>query len=166
MTGWYVAKSKPQKEAWLTASLNSLGVEVFFPRITTRRQRNRTLEPLFPTYLFCRFDPTDGDWPSIRWAPGLNYFLGVDGQPTRVPDSLVEYIKDRVEQWNNNGHRDWRLNPGDSVRIAQGSFAGLEGIFQQYLPSKQRCRILLQIVGRLATVELAESDLAAPTPRL
>ena len=56
MIEWYVAKSKPQKEAWLTTSLSSLGVEVFYPRMISNRRGKRTLDALFPTYVFCKFD--------------------------------------------------------------------------------------------------------------
>lgn len=161
MRAWYVAKSKPQKEDWLKASLNHLGVEVFFPRVTAKRRGKQILEPLFPTYLFCQFDSDDLNWPAIRWAPGLNYFLGVDGVASRVPDDLVDDIQRGVESWNDGGHRDQRLNLGDQVKVTRGAFVGLEGIFQRYIPSRERCRILLEIVGRLTVVELHEGDLAA-----
>ncbi len=102
-TNWYVAKSKPQKEAWLTTSLTSLGVEVFYPRIISNRRGKRTLEPLFPTYVFCKFEVETPEWPAIRWSPGLSYFLGTDGHPTAIPDEIVDYIKDRISWWNNEG---------------------------------------------------------------
>ena len=88
MKNWYVAKSKPQKEAWLQATLSDLGVDVFFPRIYARRRGYKRLEALFPTYLFCHFDINSPDWPAIRWAPGLNYFLATDGNPSRVSDDM------------------------------------------------------------------------------
>ncbi len=166
MTNWFIAKSKPQKETWLNTSLTHLGVEVFFPRIICHRRGKRILEPLFPTYLFCRFDINTPDWPSIRWAPGLNYFLGTEGRPARIPDDLVDYIKQRVDNWNSRESGVKQLHPGDRVMITNGPFAGLEGIFERYVSSRQRCRVLLQVVGRLSPVEISEGDLALPMPRL
>ena len=166
MRRWYVAKSKPQKESWMEASLAPLGVEVYFPRIVGRRRGKAILEPLFPTYLFCQFDANSTKWPTIRWAPGLNYFLSSDGRPCPIPDELVEYIGRLVENWNEGGYISKHLKTGDRVKIANGPFSGLEGIFESYVSSKQRCRIFLQIVGRVTTVELAESDLAMNTLRL
>jgi transcription antitermination factor NusG len=45
------------------------------------------------------------------------------------------------------------------VVVLSGPFTGLEGVFQRYVPSRERCRILLEAVGKLATVELPEWDL-------
>jgi transcription antitermination factor NusG len=48
---------------------------------------------------------------------------------------------------------------GEAVTIAGGPLAGLVGIFQQHIPSRQRCRILLNVVGKLSPVEISESNL-------
>ena len=111
-------------------------------------------------------DLPDPDWPAIRWAHGLSYFLGVDDTPASVPDEMVEYLKRRVADWNGSGEAAHRFDEGDTVTVAYGPFAGLDGIFQGYVRAGERCRILLQIVGRLSSIELREYDLemAAPLP--
>jgi transcriptional antiterminator RfaH len=166
LNGWYVAKSQPQKEAWLKSSLTAKGVEVFYPYITAKKRGKYVNEPLFPTYLLCRLDPSKPDWPAIRWAQGLSYFLSADGQPSPVPDDLVEHIRKRVETWNSGGYSARRLEPGKQVTIAHGPFAGLDAIFQRYVPSRNRCQVLLQLVGRTATVELDEMDLGVPVSKI
>ena len=124
------------------------------------------VEPLFSNYLFCYFDSDSSNWPAIRWAPGIKYFLGVDGAPTSIPDELVNYIRRRVNNWNEGGHSSVHLNPGDRLKVTSGPFAGLDGIFQRYVRSQERCRILLHMVGQMTAVELEESNLATPTLRL
>ena len=74
-----------------------------------------------------------------------------------MPERMVEYLKNRVRGWNERG-TSRQLKEGDRVMVLSGPFAGLEGIFQRYVPSRERCRILLEAVGRLATVELPEWD--------
>ena len=71
-----------------------------------------------------------------------------------------------MEDWNGSGEAAQRFGEGDTVTVAYGPFAGLDGIFQGYVRAGERCRILLQIVGRLSSVELKEYDLktAAPLP--
>jgi len=160
LIGWYVAKSKPQKEGWLARSLGDFDVEVYFPRVVNRKRGRDVFQALFPTYLFCRFDPERSDWPSIRWATGLSYFLGADGGPSVVSDELVGYIKGRVSQWNEGTHPDRSFKAGDNVVISNGPFAGLDGIFKKYVSSRMRCQILLQLVGRMTSVEIKENDLA------
>ncbi len=160
MANWYVAKSKPQKEAWLTTNLSSLGVEVFSPRIATYRRGKHVVEPLFPTYVFCRFDLNSPAWPAIRWSSGLSYFVGIDGMPSPVPDEIVDYLSQRVETWNSGASGLEHFHPGQRVTIANGPLAGLEGIFQSPVNAQQRCRILLDVVGGTTSVELDESELA------
>ncbi|MCH8868336.1 MAG: hypothetical protein J4O08_01020 [Chloroflexi bacterium] len=166
MDEWYVAKSKPQKEAWLTTSLSSLGVEVFYPRMISHRRGKRTLEALFPTYIFCKFDINAAEWPAIRWAPGLSYFLGTDGHPMAIPEDLIEYIGDRVRWWNDDGSSAQHMQPGTPVVVSHGPFAGLEGIFERHVSSRQRCRVLLKVVGGLSPVELEETDIALALPKI
>lgn len=166
MKVWYIAKSKPQKETWLMASLAALGVEVFYPGIVCERRGQRVLEPLFPTYVFCRLEAETLDWPAIRWAPGLNYFLGADGRPTQVKDDLVLHIRHRADTWNNGARWMEEVHPGQAVKVTSGPFAGLDGIFQRHVNSRQRCRVLLQAVGLASSVDMVRRDLAVSAPRL
>ena len=156
MEGWYIAKAKPQKEGSLKSFLEQWGVEVFYPKVP-QPGRNVGQKPLFPTYLFCYLDPASRVWPIARWAPGMAYFLNHEGEPTRIPETVVEYLMSRVAQWDSKDGR--QLKHGDKVLIVSGPFAGLEGIFQRYIPSRERCRILLEAVGKLGTVELPEWEI-------
>ena len=164
LASWYVAKTKGQKESWVESVLTRMDVEVFSPRIVGRKRGKATLEPLFPTYVFCRLELDRPDWPAIRWAHGLNYFLGVDDIPVPVPDEMVEYLRRRVADWNGSVETTHRFSDGDPVTVAYGPFAGLDGIFQSYVRAGERCRILLQVVGRLSSVELREYDLHTADP--
>lgn len=153
---WYVAKSKPQKEAVLSDFLSQCGVEVFFPKIVQPGPRGDSWQALFPTYLFCSIGP-EARMPVVRWAPGMAYFLTFDGELAQVPGQLLEYLQRRVAEWNAR-HSSCSLNQGDHITILRGPFAGLDGIFQKYTSGQQRCQILLEILGRLARVELPERD--------
>ncbi len=161
MEDWYVAKSQPRKEKSLQTYLSDrLDLKVFFPFMRRPGHGSDSWEPLFPTYLFCRFDPQSTQWPAIRWAPGLMYFLGANRQPTTVPTEVIDHLQHRVGWWNDGGCQP-SFNQGDKVQVGQGPFAGLDGIFQRYIPAKQRCRVLLHIVGRLTAVELPHEDIRA-----
>ena len=157
MEGWYIARIKPQKETVLTSYLSQYGVEVFFPKIVEPSSNGGALKALFPTYLFCFLDPESSIWPSVRWAPGMSYFLSSDGKPARIPHGLVDYLRERVIQWNDASYSS-HLAKGDKVMVTGGPFAGLEGIFQRYISGRQRCRILLEVVGSLTNVEIPGWD--------
>ena len=157
MEGWYIARIKPQKETVLTSFLSQWEVEVFFPKIVEPSSNGRALKALFPTYLFCFLDPESSIWPSVRWAPGMSYFLSSDGKPARIPHGLVDYLRERVMHWNDASYSS-HLAKGDKVVVTGGPFAGLEGIFQRYISGRQRCRILLEVVGSLTNVEIPGWD--------
>jgi transcription antitermination factor NusG len=111
------------------------------------------MEPLFPTYLFCLVDSGTDAWPDIRWVPGLCYFLGAGGELVPVSDDIITHLKERIAWWNSGGFEP-RFTCGERVVITGGPLAGLEGIFRKYLPARQRCQVLLQILGRQSEVEL------------
>jgi len=163
MEGWYVAKAKPQKETYLLEFLSHCGVEVFYPKILQPGKQRGKIQPLFPTYLFCHLDPESSIWPVARWAPGMSYFLNHDGEATCVPDQVVEYLEERVSQWNKNGPvKD--LQQGDRVVVLSGAFSGLEGVFQRYAAGRDRCRILLDAMAHWGPVDMLEQDVMRSDP--
>lgn len=164
MEAWYVAKTKPAKERYVeTCFTEAWGVEVFFPIIRRPVGGKAKWEPLFPTYLFCLIDPHSADWPAIRWVPGLCYFLATGQDITPVSDELINHLKQRVSWWN-EGRYAPRFSPGDRVVVTSGPFLGLEGIFQRYVPTRQRCQVLLQVLGQFTKVELSAKALKAGSP--
>ncbi len=154
MKAWYVAKTKPAKERSVEACLSrNWGIEVFSPLIYRPSSRHLAFEPLFPTYLFCRVDIRSRAWPSIRWIPGLCYFLGAGEQLVPVSDELITQIKQRVSSWNMDGYIP-HFTPGERVVVIGGPFSGVEGIFHQYSSARKRCQVLLQVLGQQNKVEL------------
>ncbi|MBI2859306.1 MAG: hypothetical protein HYX90_09540 [Chloroflexi bacterium] len=161
MQAWYVAKTKPTKERWVETYLTEkLDVEVFLPIIRRPASHRGGWEPLFPTYLFCHLDPHCADWEAIRWAPGVAYFLGAGEGIIPVGDDVVAHLQRRVSWWNDREFTPG-FNRGDRLIITSGPFAGLEAIFQSYVPARRRCQVLLEIVGRTSKVELPVEVLKA-----
>ncbi len=157
MTGhWYVAKVRRGTESALEEQLVPLGVEVYHPEIIVSHGGRRRLEPLFPTYLFCRADPRSELWVRVRRARGLKYILGSEQRPTPVEDRILETIQARVRDWNAGGWRE-AFEPGDRVIVTAGPLKGLEAIFVRYLPARERCKILISTLARQHAVEIDAS---------
>ncbi len=59
--GWFLVHTKPHSEKLAETHLQQLGVEIFCPLIKQekiiRRKRRSVISPLFPGYLFAKFDP-------------------------------------------------------------------------------------------------------------
>lgn len=53
-----------------------------------------------------------------------------------------------------------RFRKGDAVRITQGSFAGIKAVVTEYLPERERVRLLLDYFGREVSLEADEALLA------
>ena len=162
LRSWYVAKSKAGKERILAAELGRWDVETFYPYLRKVKAGSARLEPLFPTYLFCRFDPSLSTWQSIRWATGLAYFLQMEDELATVPESMVGYLREKTLRWNQAG-TEARFKPGDRVRIVDGPFAGFEAIFKAYLPARQRCHVLIEAIKAFSTIDVPERDLDSVT---
>jgi transcriptional antiterminator RfaH len=73
MTRWYALYTKAHRGQQVHDLLQDRGVSVFLPRVCVLKKRRivQTNEPLFPCYLFARFDPhVTGLYP-VQWTQGL-----------------------------------------------------------------------------------------------
>lgn len=161
MRSWYVAKTKPHREEQTSAVLEQRGLEVYLPRIavwTGRQPDSGTtcsvstkLECLFPGYLFARLDVSSPEWVLGRSAPGVAYFLGIDGRPSPVPDELVEGVRQQAgAQQGQEGPPTFRS--GDRVVFTSGPLAGLEAVFGGMLSPAGRSRVFIQVLSRFIPV--------------
>ena len=167
MQNWYVARTKPRREAAAAAILAQRDVEVYLPLMSVRRRaetRPATTEPLFPGYLFARLDVDSETWLAARSAPGIAYFLGSELAPNPLPDELIEAIRLRADQYAST-QRIIPFQHGDAVIIRQGAFSGLEAVFDGFLSGRGRVRVLLETLERFVPVTL-DVHLLEKAPRI
>jgi transcriptional antiterminator RfaH len=166
MDRWYAVKTQPRREFQVDAVLSRRDVEVFLPRIQTRRDRrpsHESIEPLFAGYLFARLDVASSKWLAARSAPGVAYFLGCEGVPSPLPDDLVEGIRARVEA-RERQPRQPQFNRGDRLTITDGPLYGLEVIFESRLSASGRVRAFLQVLNRLIPLDINANLLSRVGP--
>jgi len=153
MEHWYTLFTKPRREYQVSDALHEKGIETFVPTIYVRR-RGRTVErPFFPRYMFARVDFDKVGVSQVQWTPGLTYIVGFGGGPTPVPEPIIMHLRKRLEEINSAGTFSI-LKRGDRVRITSGPLRDLEAVFEEHLSSKERVRILLDILGRVTRVEI------------
>ncbi len=163
---WYVLRSKPNKEDFFWGQLLAHRIEVFYPciRAKTVNPRARKVKPYFPGYLFIHVDLQDVTVSFLNWMPGSRGLVAFDAQPASVPESLIVAIRRRVDEINAAGGEQLvDLQPGDSVVIQAGPFAGQEAIFDASLSGNARVRVLLKLLrGRQLPVELPGAQIERP----
>jgi transcription antitermination factor NusG len=159
---WFAVRTSSGREKSVAAQLQARGVEEFLPLYRTRRQwsdRTKELElPLFPGYLFCRFDYTNRG--PILITPGVQMIVGVGKLPAPVSDIEIDNLRRVVASGAVAHPHEQYLTVGERVRIREGSLAGVEGIL---VAVKNSWRIVLsvELLQRSVSVEL---DRAAIEP--
>ncbi len=158
---WYLVYSKPKQEERAWWNLDRQGFRCFLPfaRFQRRRQRRyqTVTEPMFPRYLFIRLAAGAEDWSPIRSTTGVSKMVRFGTWPARVPDELVEAIRERTQ----NGFCDLSpdpIQPGERVRVIDGPFAAYEGIFRA-TRGDERAMILLDVSGRHTNLTVSQHQL-------
>lgn len=158
---WFCVKSKPRQEAVAVRNLQALGeVELVFPRVRRTRRghdRNReVIEPLFPGYVFLRFDPAELQG-SVRSTRGVLHLVAKDGRPVAVDDQVIAELR-ALGPDGILSALDEELQVGAKVRIVRGIFAGSEGEVLRLATPEKRIAVLLSLLGSEQPVELCSED--------
>jgi len=160
MRQWYVLFTKPRQERQVCNRLAQQEIEAFLPLLPPLRPDETTCpRPLFPRYLFARFDMAETSVERIRWTPGLVSILMFDGQYAVVGDEAITYLRERVASLE--ARRQMPFAPGQRVRLpADHPFAKMEVLFEKPCSDAKRAYILLEALGRIirCQVELARLE--------
>jgi transcriptional antiterminator RfaH len=158
---WFCVKSKPRQEAVAVRNLRALGdVEVVFPRLRrTRRghdQNKVVVEPLFPGYVFLRFDAAELQ-TSVRGTRGVLHLVSQAGRAVEVAPKVIEDLRALGPEAILT-LLDETPQVGGKVRIIRGIFAGSEGEVIRLHEPQKRIAVLLELLGSEKPVELSSED--------
>jgi transcription antitermination factor NusG len=133
---WYALSVVPRKEKATASTLRAKGYEDFLPMYSMRRRwsdRMKVVEmPLFPGYVFCRFDPKHR-LPVLK-VPTVITIAGLGKTPEPVPDVEIEALQ-RVCKTGMEAVPCPYLTVGAKVRLTQGPLTGVEGILVNANPA-------------------------------
>jgi transcription antitermination factor NusG len=158
---WYALRVRGRYEKTTAALLQDKGYENFLPLYTsTRRWSDRIKEiefPLFPGYLFCRFD-LHHRVPVLKTS-GVLSIIGIGTIPTPVDPAEIAGIQSiiqsrlPVEPWP-------YLHIGQRVRIDSGSLCGLQGVVVHF-KSQARLIVSITLLQRSVAVEIESARVSA-----
>jgi transcription antitermination factor NusG len=173
---WYVVQACGRSDEAVGNSLKNLGFDVYCPRVLELRrlgqrqmsakQRRAGIEisrpalvPMFPRYLFVRFDM--GSWHELVGI-GVRGLLCEHGLPVPVPVSAIDHIR-LIERGGSASNERLRVvyRIGQEVRINSGPFREFHAVMQTALDlpldavdPATRVRVLLNLFGGSSIVEL------------
>lgn len=146
---WCVVNTKPRQENNARLNLERLGVETFCPRLKQnriiRRKQRTVIGPLFPGYLFVRFDLAK-HYRAVHYTQGVRGVVTFGSAPAMVDEEMIESIKSRLED-GSVVIQPSSLTPGQTVRILEGPLEGLEAIFEREMPAQERVVLLLRALS-------------------
>ena len=151
---WFALQVNSRKENWIFAHLVGQGYECFLPKYKSVRQwsdRRKEIEsPLFPGYLFCRFNPLER-LPILK-TPGVMEIVGCNRKPIPINEQEIQAIQRMME--SSLVRQPWPyLEIGERVRIQSGALRGLVGILVA-LKGNNRLVLSVTLLKRSVAVEI------------
>lgn len=152
---WYAIRVQSKFESVASEVLLGKGYEAFLPLYKSVRRwsdRKKTLElPLFPGYLFCRFNPGDRMLPIVT-TPGVIGVVSAGRTPLSIEDDEITglqlMLRSSVEP------EPWPyLSSGTKVLIERGPLAGLEAMVVQNL-NRWRVVVSVELLQRSVAAEI------------
>lgn len=140
---WFALHVRSRKEDCVASHLVGQGFECFLPKYKMERRwsdRMKEVEqPLFPGYLFCRFDFQNRR--ALVMTPGVMQIIGNGRTPIPIEQNEIEAIQLAVTSGLPSGPWPY-LEVGERVRINYGNLGGLEGILVNF---KGNHRVVLSV---------------------
>jgi transcription termination/antitermination protein NusG len=158
---WYGVRTRSNHEKVAVAVLRGKGYDPFLPLCQPRGSgpgaRGQSELPLFPGYVFCRFDVTKR--LPILMTTGVISVLGFGKEPVAIPDHEIEAVK-AVLRSGLPAELCPYLREGQRIRVTQGALDGVEGILVKK-KNQYRMIVSVTILQRSVSVEIDGDRLTA-----
>ncbi len=158
---WYAVRVRSRFEATTSAVFQARGLEGFNPTYRAVRQwsdRQKELEmPLFPGYVFCRFDACN--LLPVLTCAGVVHIVSAGVQPIPIDDKEVEAVRSICQ----SGLPVTPVAPvtiGQRVVVISGPLTGVEGTVIQ-INESQRLTASISLLQRAVSVKLESAWIAA-----
>jgi transcription antitermination factor NusG len=151
---WYGVHTRSNHEKVTANVLSAKGYHHYLPTYKSRKRwSDRVVEtdkPLFPGYVFCRFDPKVR--LPILTTPGVVSVVGFGNEPAPIDDLEIQAVQ-AVLRAGLHAEPCSYLREGQRIRVNQGSLMGLEGILMRK-KSEWRMVVSVAMLQRSISVEI------------
>jgi len=158
---WFILQFKSNSHHLAAKNLNRQGFETFLPlHETTSRRLSRfinTSKPLFPGYMFIRFDTAESEWHKINSTYGVSRLITFNSVLKSIPTIFVDHL---MKRYGLSGKLIpiQKLKKGDQVTVLKGPFANFIATVEKY-EADQRIWILMDLVGRKTKIQTPSDNL-------
>jgi transcriptional antiterminator RfaH len=159
---WYLIHTKSRQEKRALQNLEQQGYQCYLPILPTEKLRQGALtvtdDPLFPRYLFIRLaqDHSAKSWSPIRSTKGVSRLVSFGTEPVKIDGGLIDLLRDREAALQLEPERLFRQ--GERVRLAEGTFAGIDGIYQM-TDGERRVMVLIELLSKPVFVRVSPTGL-------
>ena len=161
---WYLVHTKGRQEDTAITNLQRQNFRCYMPMLYVEKVRRGkpvvVAEPMFPSYVFLQLDTSDNikgqSWSPIRSTLGVRDLVKFGGHPAKVDADLITTLHEREQLQQSKPQALFAA--GDKVVITDGSFAGIEAIYQT-ADAEQRSMILLSILNKPVAMRIEPSKL-------
>lgn len=155
MLNWYVVQTVSGQETLADKGLKRQGYHTYLPMLRCDKRISTKLSvPLFPGYEFVRLDSDVDNFSPIRSTRGVVGLVTFTDRPATISDSIIAALQER-EHEGLHGKDRW-YQPGDNIRVINGSLQGLEGIVT--MSSHNRIRALFNLFNG-QSIDLTPNDI-------
>ena len=149
---WFVIYTKSRNEKKVAELLQKNGVEVYCPLVKLKKNwsdRSKIVEtPLFNSYVFVNLSEKDRN--VVFNVPGVIRYVFWLKKPAVARDSEIESLKavlnDTMDSFSIENYQI-----GDTVKISEGVFKGLDGVIEKQ--SNTKLHVILENVGIKITLQ-------------
>ena len=161
---WFILQFKPNSHHKAATNLNRQGFETFLPlHDTTSRKLSRfidTSKPLFPGYMFIKFDKAESKWHKINNTYGVSRLITFNSILKSIPTTFVDNL---MKRYDSSGKLlpIKKLKNGDQVTLLKGPFADFIATVEEY-EDDQRIWVLMDLMGRKTKIHTSSDALKTP----
>jgi len=158
---WFILQFKPNAHHQAVKNLNQQGFETFLPlHNATNRNASRFMNanrPLFPGYMFIKFDRAESKWHKINNTYGVSRLVTFNSNLQSIP---ATFVNDLMKRYDLSGNLIpiKRLKKGDQVKLLKGPFANFAATVEKY-EDNQRIWVLMDLMGRKSKIQAAIDSL-------
>jgi transcriptional antiterminator RfaH len=161
---WFILQFKSNSHHLAAKNLNRQGFETFLAlHETTSRKASRfinTSKPLFPGYMFIKFDRAESEWHKINSTYGVSRLITFNSILKSIPTILIDHLMKRYDL-SGKLLPIQKLKKGDQVSVLNGPFANFIATVEKY-ETDQRIWILMDLMGRETKIQTPSDNLILP----